>query len=281
MTLSALPRAEPLFLPAGSGQRFCMYHAAQGDCHAALVYLHPFGDEMNKARRMVALQARALAAQGVAVLLLDLHGCGDSSGEFGDADWASWKADAALAATWLRARVQRPVGLWGMRTGALLALDCARDPGFACAELLLWQPVTSGTTFLTQFLRMKMASQMLADGGEKSSTKALREQLRAGESLEVAGYDLTPAMADALDALELSTLAITSCPVHWFEVVPEQGRPLSPVAARAAAAWQLAGVALQLQQVAGSQFWATQEITECTPLLVATCAALAEDLHAV
>jgi alpha/beta superfamily hydrolase len=39
---------------------------------------------MNKARRMAALQARALAALGYGVLLLDLHGCGDSSGDFGD-----------------------------------------------------------------------------------------------------------------------------------------------------------------------------------------------------
>jgi exosortase A-associated hydrolase 2 len=281
MTAPALPRAEALFLPAISGQRFCLYHAPAGDCHAALVYLHPFGDEMNKARRMVALQARALAAQGVAVLQIDLHGCGDSSGEFGDASWAGWKADAALAAIWLRARVQRPVGLWGLRLGALLALDCARDPAFACAELLLWQPVTSGSTFLTQFLRMKMANQMLAEGGEKSSTKVLREQLRSGDTMEVAGYDLTPAMADALDALDLAALTVTSCPVHWFEVVAEEGRPLSPVAARAVAAWQQAGVALQQYLVPGLPFWATQEISECPPLLAATCEALAEDLHAV
>ena len=40
-----------------------------------------WAEEMNKARRMAALQARLLAENGYAVLQIDLHGCGDSSGD--------------------------------------------------------------------------------------------------------------------------------------------------------------------------------------------------------
>jgi alpha-beta hydrolase superfamily lysophospholipase len=67
---------EAFFLPAASGQRFCLFHqpdsltAARG----AVVYVHPFAEEMNKSRRMAALQAKALAAAGYAVLQIDLHG---------------------------------------------------------------------------------------------------------------------------------------------------------------------------------------------------------------
>ena len=64
-----------------AGQRFCVFHPAQGVPRGAVVHVPALFEEMNKSRRMVALQARTLAAAGFAVLRIDLHGCGDSSGE--------------------------------------------------------------------------------------------------------------------------------------------------------------------------------------------------------
>jgi len=46
---------------------------------------------MNKSRRMVALQARALAGRGFAVLQMDALGCGDSAGDMQDATWADFQ----------------------------------------------------------------------------------------------------------------------------------------------------------------------------------------------
>ena len=104
--------AEALFLPAEQGQRFCIFHRPGGaEARAALIFLHPFGEEMNKSRRMAALQARALAAAGYAVLQIDLHGCGDSSGDFSEASWDSWLADVSLAHAWLRTRSSAPLWL--------------------------------------------------------------------------------------------------------------------------------------------------------------------------
>ncbi len=278
--MAGLPQAvpaRPFFLAAAPGQRFCLYHPPAGACRGALLYLHPFGDEMNKSRRMAALQARALAALGYGVLQIDLHGCGDSSGDFADARWDGWKDDVALAAAWLRAETGQPVALWGLRLGALLALDCARMPGAAPAAVLLWQPLVNGATFLTQFLRMKMANQLLSEGADSGSgTKALRETLRAGSPLEVAGYELAPAMADAIEALDTKALAVAGCPVHWFEVVSAAGRAIAPAAARIGAAWEQAGVDLRVHVVHCLPFWATQEIAECPALLAATAAALTD-----
>ena len=94
----------PFFLQMGRGQRLAVLHtpSRHRDWRRAMVYVHPFAEEMNKSRRMAALQARALADAGWAVLQIDLAGCGDSSGDFGDADWATWVADVRTAATWLR-----------------------------------------------------------------------------------------------------------------------------------------------------------------------------------
>lgn len=272
------PGAEPLFLRRGDGYRFCLFHAPAGACRAAVLYIHPFAEEMNKARRMGALQARALAADGVAVLQLDLHGCGDSSGDFGDARWDAWLDDIADAADWLRTHSGQPVALWGLRLGALLALEAAaRDA--RTARLLLWQPVLSGTAFLTQFLRLRVAGDMLGGEADGGGTKALRAALAGGDSLEIAGYTLAPALAQALDGADAARLQ-PSCPVHWIEVAPGAGREPGPATARLAARWREAGVDLHLQVVEGEPFWATQEIAECPALLQASLQALREHHHA-
>jgi exosortase A-associated hydrolase 2 len=270
--------AQPLFLGQGEAARFGLYHAPAAPLRGALLYLHPWAEEMNKARRMAALQARALAADGWAVLQLDLHGCGDSAGDFGDASWESWREDVARGLEWLHATVggqapQAP-GLWGLRLGALLALDYAAQPaGRAPSQLLLWQPVLQGASHLTQFLRLRVAAQMLGDGGAETGTGALRAALAAGEALEIAGYTLSPVLARAIDQLDALRLA-PPCPVHWLEVVAAEGRPLPPAAQRVLQAWQSA--AGRAQTVAGPQFWASQEIAEAPALLDATRAMLLE-----
>ncbi len=122
---------DAFFLRVAHGQRFCLYHApAASTTHkvkSALIYLHPFAEEMNKSRRVAAMQARLLAQHGYAVLQIDLHGCGDSSGDFGDATWQSWVQDVLEAHAWLRERCDAPLWLWGLRAGCLLATDAAKQ----------------------------------------------------------------------------------------------------------------------------------------------------------
>jgi exosortase A-associated hydrolase 2 len=279
--MQPVPRAEPFFLPAAGGQRFCMYHAPAGHARGALVYAHPFGDEMNRTRRLAAQQARALAALGIAVLLVDLHGCGDSSGDFLDARWETWIDDLGLASAWLEQRAGVRAGVWGARLGALLALDYARAAPRAPARLVLWQPVLSGAAFLNQFLRLRLAGDMLAEGaGASGGTRALRAQLAAGSALEVAGYTIAPQLAATLDGIEAARLALPGCPVHWFEVLAPGAAP-GPASARVADAWRARGIDLALVPVACPQFWATQEIADCPQLLAATGAVFAEACDAV
>ena len=44
----------------------------------------------------------------------------------------------------------------------------------------------------------------------------------------MAGYELTPELASAIDGLKAVELAVTDSPVHWFEIVAEPGRPMTP-----------------------------------------------------
>ena len=266
---------EPFFLPAARGERFCIYHPAEGTPRGGIVYLHPFAEEMNKSRRMAALQSRMFAARGFAVLQIDLFGCGDSCGDFGDARWELWKEDAALAVAWLRLRVDDRIYLWGLRLGALLALDFAAGAEERYAGIVLWQPVVSGEQFLTQFLRLRVAGEMISAGAAKTGTQQLRGELNAGSRLEIAGYDLASGLAQAIDRLKLTELAPRTTAVDWFEVVPEAGRTLPPASRRVADAWLERGANVKVHTVAGESFWSTIEVAECGGLLAQTCDALA------
>ena len=267
--------AEPFFLKAGTGERFCLYHAPRlpEKCRGVFIYVHPFGEEMNKSRRMAALQARALAEIGFGVLQIDLFGCGDSQGDFGEARWNIWKQDLAVAVTWVENHIAAPVCLWGLRLGALLALDFAKSSEKKIEQIILWQPVISGESFLTQFLRLRLTHEMFSAGAntEKvSGTDMMRASMRAGNALEVAGYELAPDLAAALDNLKAAEMIITKTPVHWFEVVAEPGRPMTPSGAKVAGIWQRNNVDLTVHLIACPPFWATLEISECPAMVSAT-----------
>lgn len=285
MTASQVtPPAEPFFLKIGAGQRFCLFHPPHGPCRGAVLYVPPFAEEMNRSRRIAALQAREMAALGYGVLQLDLYGCGDSSGDFGDARWAIWKDDLAAGAQWLETRLGQPLLLWGLRLGALLALDYARTAQHLVKALILWQPVLSGAAYLTQFLRLRTVGALLAEGASgHTGTAALRASLQAGETLEISGYDLAPELAAAIDALPSLEDFTPDCPVHWFEALGMTGQGaspgVSPGTARASAAWLARQIDLTLHQVHCPPFWTTPEITISPAWLAATSTALQEHGH--
>jgi exosortase A-associated hydrolase 2 len=258
------------------GRRFCVLYepADTAASLGAIVYIHPFAEEMNKSRRMAALQAQALADAGWTVLQVDLFGCGDSEGEFGDANWQQWQADVKYAAVWLRERTGCEPSLWGLRAGCLLACEAARDMKPA-TSLLLWQPVVSGRQSLQQFLRLKVASQLFGEPKlDRIGTRQLMDQLAHGEAVEIAGYALSPGLALGLDAAEL-TLPAAPARVAWLEVVPHTPAELSPAAHNRIASWQAAGHRVASHAVAGAAFWQTQEIAECPELVRATLALVA------
>lgn len=264
--------AEHFFLPAESGQRHCIYHPPCGAPACALLYVAPFGEEMNRSRRAAALAARELAAHGCAVLQIDLYGTGDSDGEFSDARWSTWKADLALGHAWLAQRTGVTVGLWAVRLGALLALDYARAATAPVARFVLWQPVLRGAVYLNQLLRIRLANEMLAGG--KADAKALRAALRS-EAQEIGGYLLTPALADAIEALDAGALPAPAAPLHWLEVVADAERDVPPPARQQAWAWSAQGTQVALRPVHDKACWSTQEAAECPQLRAATLAALA------
>jgi uncharacterized protein len=266
--------AEAFFLPvAGGGQRYCLFHAPAGEAvRGAVLHLHPWAEEMNKSRRMAALQARAFAAAGFAVLQFDLYGCGDSSGDFADASWAGWLADVHTAADWLAARhPAAPLTLWGQRAGCLLATAAAATMRRPC-RFLFWQPPASGKLLLQQFLRLRAAAEM-AGGDSKAVLDGVRRELAAGRAVDIAGYALPAALAQGLEAATLEAPARAS-QVAWLEVSAAEEAALLPASLPRIEAWRAAGHAVHAQVVRGPAFWQTTEIEDAPRLIDASLAAL-------
>lgn len=270
---------EAFFLSAAGGHRFCLYSPAEGGSgKGILIYLHPFAEELNHSRRMVALQARGLAAAGYAVLQIDLFGCGDSSGDFADANWADWIADVCLAHRWVRQRSTAPVSLWGLRAGCLLAVEASQQLPEA-VDFLFWQPVLSGAHALQHFLRQGAAAAVL-EGGGKGVVAGLRNEIDAGRAIEIGGYTLAPDLARGLGAARLTPSTGGGGQVRWFEVSQRDKPEFSPAALAAHGEWNSAGYRVSGAAVGGPAFWQTPEAGLAPALLTATLQSL-EDGDAV
>ena len=254
----------PFYLPASDGQRFCLLHLPRPGraSRGGIVYLHPLAEEMNKSRHVAASQARAFAQAGYSVLQIDLYGCGDSSGNFADARWAIWRNDVHLACAWLAPRVDGRLSLWGLRLGALLALDFSAQQSLPLERLVLWQPELAGRRCLDRFLRLGLASGMLQGSSDAPDARAM---LATGKPIEVAGYTLSAAMARDLDAIAPAPPAV---PVYWLHYSSNHAPP--PAAVQQAARWRDNGAAVHLACFDDGAFWQSGELLACPHLLAAT-----------
>ena len=268
-----MKRFDAFFLTMREEERFCILHrpADAQRARGAVLFVHPFAEEMNRCRRMAALQARAFADAGWTVLQMDLFGCGDSAGDFSAATWQAWLDDVVDASAWLREKSGQRLAIWGLRAGCLLAAQAVRriEPA---ADLVLWQPVSSGKQFLQQFLRLKLAAQLMSkEAGERTGTRQLREQLSRGEAVEIAGYTVSPELALGLEGAELEPPAAPAR-TAWLEVSAAAGAELSPASRQRAERWTQAGHDVEHRLVEGPLFWQTLDITEAPALVDATLA---------
>lgn len=267
-----MPHFEPFFYDVDPGTRFCVYHAPNPQVapRGAILYIHPFAEELNLCRRMAAQQSRAFAALGFAVLQIDLFGCGDSCGEFADGRWDRWQADLSIAADWLERRQPGPLYLWGVRLGALMAMDMASSR--QVDGLILWQPLISGRTCINQFLRQQVAisPRDVANGDSgraaRAGIRSLRAELAAKGRIDVAGFELDLGMARSIEACEAIRLQLRPCTVHWFSS--------AAMPRRLTTRWDGASVVLHYHAVEPLPFWSDPARPECPSLLAATAAAL-------
>lgn len=275
----------PAFLRGSAGNLFSLFFSPgqQAPPEHFILFFPPFAEELNKSRRMISLQARKFAAMGYGVLVVDYFGTGDSEGQSGEARWDTWQRDLSVIATWLEERGAQQITLWGLRFGAMLAMHSIPLFQEKLGRILLWQPVIRGELMMSQFLRLRLAADMIGagdgSGGNKVTVRDLREQLANGQSVEVAGYELAPNLVAGVDNLNLLTLGASDLPpVEWFEVISSEEQSMSPASQKVLVAWEELGIKVNAETVVGESFWTTSEITTIPALLEKTTDTLQKDL---
>lgn len=225
-----------------------------------MLFVPPFAEEMNKSRRQFVETSNALKKKGFATLLVDLFGTGDSEGEFADASWQAWIDNLLSAIAWANNRGYRVETLIAARLGCLLAADLLRNSENKVRKTVFWQPIISGSQFMTQFLRLRVAASMMENDNSESIAD-LKGRLRSGESLEVAGYELSSNLwsdVENIDLLQYLNSYTGRLLIAEVGRIREDG--LSPIGKKVVDTAESLGVPVQCCRVEGEPFWSATEI---------------------
>jgi alpha-beta hydrolase superfamily lysophospholipase len=205
-----------------------------GSARAAVVLCPPLCRDLTSAHFTYRRLAEQLAEQGIAAIRFDYEGTGDSAGDDLGAP-ASWIAGIRAALDLARDTGAQRLALVGMRMGALLALAAvtAQDPGSSGSSgprgqdrlldaLVLWDPCTSGTSFLRG--QRALARLGGSGGGRDGGVGGI------GDWVEVPGGLLSPSAAAGIERLRLAPRAGPIVPITARMVVLERPAQRLPAA---------------------------------------------------
>ena len=204
-------RETPLFFASGPERLFGVLHAPEAAAgRPAFVFCHPFGEEKLWTQRAFVTFARLLASRGHAVFRFDLPGAGDSGGELRDATLASTLVNIRSAVDYVRGATDAPgVSLLGIRLGATFAALAAEEISDV-RQLVLWSPILDGARYMQELLRINLTTQMASFKAIRQDREAMVAAMRAGETVNVDGYELgLPFYSD------VSALALAAAPKRF------------------------------------------------------------------
>ena len=172
--------AAHLYLPPGEGPFACV------------AFVHGLGSGKDSPRNVV-IAARLVDA-GIAALLFDLSGHGESDADPRDGGEGAWVEDLEAAFRWARTRPEiapERIGVAGSSLGGVIALDATRRGLIHPAALVLRAPPAEGR----QFVHIEVPTLVI-----------------------VGGHDpLLSQVHDAMAMSEWATLSVVACASHLFE----------------------------------------------------------------
>jgi len=218
---------------------------------------------------MLALQGRSLAQNGITFILPDVHGTGDSDGEFADGNWELWCNDIRHVVNWLRGQGVSSIDVLALRLGIFLGADSRGEFQISAKKIAMWSPVLSGSKMLNQLLRAKLVRSMGAPG--KNSVAESRDKLKKLGGLEVAGYWLSDKNFESIDRLQLEALRFDGATrIHWQDVSPANVGRIPAKVAEILPSISTDPEQAVYSRVIGPQFWLGPEIETVTELIDST-----------
>lgn len=200
--------------PYADGEWLTRIRPPDGPSAAAILFLPPLFEEMNRTRALMVAMMRRLAARGHECVMPDLPGTGESARTLETASWDDWRnAVSGLGA-----------GMVASLRGGCLLDDAASAKGF-------WRlaPV-AGASLRRDLDRAGLAGGAAAAGYPAS--EALRERLRAAEPAAVAPLRVVRLTSDPAGAD-----AKIDGPALWRRSEPGTSDALAQLAADDLAGW--------------------------------------------
>lgn len=183
--------AERFEFPGSQGHKLSgRLDRPSGEIRAYALLAHCFtcGKDIKGAREL----ARALAAQGIAVLRFDFTGLGHSEGEFANSNFASNIDDLVAAADYLRDQHQAPALLIGHSLGGAAVLAAAPRIPEATALVTIGAPaepaqLTRHFTHAREEIETKGSAEVVLGGRFFPISKALVDELESHRLEETIG----------------------------------------------------------------------------------------------
>jgi hypothetical protein len=113
--------------------------------------------------------------------------------------------------------------------------------------------------------------------GEKNAqtTTDLKTRLAQGDTLEVGGYDISPALARQLESAELLPwLDGSRSQLLWLDVVPHGDTELAPATSDFVRQARSKGVRVVAVAIAAEPFWMSAELVRVPALVARTVSAI-------
>lgn len=246
------------FLATAAGHLSIVELVPDTSPRGSVLFVPPFGEEMNCSRRAAALLGRRLAESGLHWVAPDLTGTGESSGCLTRATIDDWIEDIVAAGDEVRNHGYPLLAVISIRFGALLAAAAARR--LAARSLILWEPLSSGAVQVRELVQQRALSDRLRGERGARSADQLEAELQAGGIVELGGYPVSAALAAGMKALDLhALLAELACPCYWMQIASAASRCPAPDHAR-----------VQLLKTPAAPFWIQPEAPLPHEVIVAT-----------
>jgi exosortase A-associated hydrolase 2 len=234
----------------------------------AILILPPFAEEMNKTRHLISTAMHTLTAAGCHSFLLDNLGTGDSEGDLDQASVDIWRNDIQQFIHLLQQHGYQSLSVIAIRFGSLQLFDLLNndDSLLPLKQIVLWQPMFDTAKFWQQFARIKVAEAMAS--GNKVSQKDLEQQLLQGETIEIAGYPISPQFYQSLLSMQTAIpAALQHCQLSWFETSQLENIAL-PVQKMLQQLQQHTEV--NFVQLKAEPYWQTTELASADKLIALT-----------
>ena len=219
--------AHPFYLKTAGGSAYALFDDAPTRVERVGVLLCPlYGNEDLCSYRARRRWAQRLVAAGHPTLRIDLPGTGDSAGGPHDLElFEAWTDSLAVAGGWLRVEADcaRVVAI-GIGLGGLLAYR-ALAAGVPIDDLVLWGTPARGRTWVRQLRalsRMEASRETAAEDDHDGLDGGPPNPLPDG-ALESAGFVMSRETVEALEALDLTELALPDAPSRRVLMLQRDG----------------------------------------------------------